>query len=77
MTGLKREIAAYERMRHDLEREHVGRWVVVHNEKLAGMHKSFQAAAENAVSRFGRGPYLIRRIGAEPLVLPPYVQLAR
>ena len=73
MTGLKKEIAAYETMRSDLEVEHPGEWVVVHDEKLVGTYESFQSAAENAVERFGRGPYLIRRIGAAPLTLPASV----
>ena len=73
MTGLKKEIAAYETMHSDLELEHPGEWVVVHDEKLVGTHESFHSAAETAVERFGRGPYLIRRIGAGPLTLPASV----
>ncbi len=70
MATLKTEIAAYERMRDDLELEHFGEWVVVHDEKLVGAYESFEHAADDAVQRFGRGPYLIRRVGAPPLVLP-------
>lgn len=70
MSTLKIEIAAYERMRDDLELEHFGKWVVVHDEKLVGTYESFEKAAETAVERFGRGPYLIRRVGAPPPVLP-------
>lgn len=73
MATLKSEIAAYERMRNDLEIEHLGEWVVVRDEKLAGTYDSFEKAAEDAVERFGRGPYLIRRVGAPPLVLPASV----
>ncbi len=73
MTGLKKKIAAYETMRSDLEAEHLGEWAVVHDEKLVGTYESLQSAAETAVERFGRGPYLIRRIGAAPLTLPPSV----
>lgn len=70
MAALSKEIAAYERMRNDLELDHLGQWVVVHDEKLIGTYESFEKAAEEAVQRFGRGPYLIRQIGAPPLVLP-------
>lgn len=70
MSTLKIEIAAYERMRDDLELEHFGKWVVVHDEKLVGTYETFEKAAETAVERFGRGPYLIRQVGAPPLVLP-------
>ncbi len=74
MATLKNEIAAYERMRNDLEVEHLGKWVVMHHEKLVGTYESFEAAAEDAVQNFGRGPYLIRQVGAPPLVLPASVQ---
>ena len=74
MATLKSEIAAYARMSNDLEIEHLGEWVVVRDEKLAGTYDSFEKAAEDAVERFGRGPYLIRRVGAPPLVLPASVQ---
>lgn len=74
MATLKTEIAAYERMRDDLELEHFGKWVVVHDEKLVGTYETFEKAAEIAVERFGRGPYLIRRVGAPPFVLPASVK---
>lgn len=70
MAGLGKEIAAYERMRDMLETDHLNEWVVVYDEKLVGTYESFEAAAEDAVGRFGRGPYLIRRVGAPPLTLP-------
>ena len=73
MLGIKKEIAAYERMRDDLELEHLGKWVVVHDEKLAGTYDSFEVAADNAVQRFGRGPYLIKRVGQPQLTLPASV----
>ena len=69
-AGLKKEIAAYEKMRGDLEIEHLGKWVVVHDRKLVGTYGSFEEAAEDAVPRFGRGPYLIRQVGAGPFRLP-------
>lgn len=73
MTGLKKEIKAYEAMLDYLERKHFGQWVIFRNEQLVAAHADFQDAAQDAVSRFGRGPYLIRQVGAPPIVLPPYV----
>ena len=70
MAKLSEEIAAYERMRNELETDYLGLWVVVHDEELIGTYDSFQTAAETAVERFGRGPYLIRRVGEPPLTLP-------
>ena len=68
-TALDEQIAVYESMRDDLEREHMGEWVVVHDEELAGTYVSDQEAAEEAIRRFGRGPYLIRQVGAGPITL--------
>lgn len=70
MTLLSSDIAAYEEMRDVLEVDHFGKWVVVHNEQLVETYDDFQAAAEEAVRRFGRGPYLIRQVGASPMKLP-------
>ena len=73
VTGLKKEIAAYKKMRGDLETEHLGKWALVHDGKLIGTYESFEKAADVAVQRFGRGPYLIREIGAPPTTLPASV----
>jgi hypothetical protein len=66
-TDLDTEIAAYEAMRGDLEAHRTGRWVLVHGRQLAGEYDSFETAAEDAVRRFGRGPFLIRQVGAPAL----------
>jgi len=69
-TDLDTEIAAYEAMRGDLEAHRTGRWVLVHGRELVGEYDSFETAAEDAVRRFGRGPFLIRQVGAPALALP-------
>jgi hypothetical protein len=73
MAELKDEIAAYEAMRSDLEASHLGKFVIVHDRKLIGTYDSFDDAAREAVIHFGRGPYLIRQIGAPPITLPASV----
>ena len=70
MALLSQEIAAYDRMRNVLEVDHFGKWVVVHDEELVDTYEDFQDAAEDAIRRFGRGPYLIRRVGEGPVRLP-------
>ena len=70
MTTLKTEMAAYDSMRENLELDHPGKWVVIHDEALIGWYDSSQLAAEDAIRRFGRGPYLIRKVGAQPVSLP-------
>jgi len=73
MSMLSKEIAAYNAIRNELEIDHLGKWVVIHDEVLVGIYDSFDDAASNAVEQFGRGPYLIREVGAPPLALPASV----
>jgi hypothetical protein len=73
MIELDREIAAYETMRADLENRHMGEWALVFNENLVGVYPSFDEAAQVAVREFGRGPYLIRQVGAPPVTIPASV----
>lgn len=69
MSVLSREISAYEGMQNELEASFPGKWVVFHKESFVGQFDSFEDAAEHAVAKFGRGPYLIRQIGAPPITL--------
>lgn len=73
MAELDQEISAYDEMRADLEAKHTGKWVVVHDRKLVNLYESFDEAAAEAVKLFGGGPYLIRQVGAPPVVLPASV----
>ena len=73
MGQLDVEIATYERLRDDLEANHRWEWAVVHGAELAGTFEDFQVAADTAVRRYGRGPYLIRQIGAPPIVIPSHI----
>ena len=70
MSILTKEISAYERMRDELEVNYLGKWALVHDEILVRKFDSFEDAADHAVENFGRGPYLIREIGATPITLP-------
>lgn len=73
MENLAKEIAFYESKKSELMDEHLGEWVLVHESDLIGTFASFELAAQEAVKRFGAGPYLIRQIGASPIVLPASV----
>ena len=73
MADLDTEIEAYERLRPDLEVQHTGKWVLVHDGQLINTFNDFEAAASEAVRSFGRGPYLIRQVGAPPVTLPASV----
>lgn len=73
MPNLDKDIAAYETRRQELETQHMGKWVVFYGAEMVSLYDSFELAAEDAVRRFGRGPYLIRQIGAPPITLPASV----
>ena len=66
---LQKEIEHYETVREELELEHFGKWVVVHDQDFVGTYETLEEAATFAVKTYGKGPYLIRKIG-EPRVSP-------
>jgi hypothetical protein len=70
MTVLRDDIAAFDRMRRELEAKHRHAWVVFHGGQFVGAYADFEAAAADAVERFDAGPYLIRQVGAPPIQLP-------
>jgi hypothetical protein len=73
MAKIEEELEAYEKVEKELEADNKGKWVLFHDKKLVGTYESFELAAEDAVKQFGRGPYLIRQVGAPPVVLPASV----
>jgi hypothetical protein len=73
MAEIDHEIAAFREMQPDLEKDHPGKFVLIKQRKLIGVFDSFEQAADAAVRRFGRGPYLLRQVGAPPMTLPASV----
>ncbi len=66
MSVLTKEIAAFDELKEQLEAKHRDRWVIFRDEELKGIYDSLHDAAVDAARRFGRGPYLIRQVGAPP-----------
>ncbi len=71
MTVLGEDIAAFERMRTELEASHDKAWAVFHGGQFHAVFPDFDSAATDAVEQFGAGPYLIRQIGAPTTVQLP------
>ena len=69
-TAIQDEIKAYEKEQAHLEAELFGKWVLFHNGELVDSFEDFQDVADAAVRQFGRGPYLIRQVGAPPPYMP-------
>ncbi len=68
MSVLGEDIAAFERMRAQLESDHPRDWVVFHKGAFIAAYPDFQAAAADAVERFEQGPFLIRQVGGPATV---------
>ena len=76
-SGLSKDIAAFDAMRAELEMDHNGKWIVIHDRELVGdYYDEFEQAAEFAVEKFGGGPYLIRQVGAPIPRIPASVLLS-
>ena len=50
--------------------DHNGDWIVIFDRKVSGYFESMEEATRHAVATHGRGPYLIRQVGAPPITLP-------
>ena len=66
---LVRDIAAFDRMKAELQQHYNGKFIVFHDGELQGSFDSFDSAAREAVKRFRDSPFLIRQVGA-PEVSP-------
>lgn len=71
MAILDREIACYEELRADLEREYAGSWVLIHQEDLVGIYSAYAEADQAAADHCGREPCLVRQIGVQKPFAPP------
>lgn len=70
MADLDQDIEAFESKKDELERHHLGKWILIHDQEVISAFDTFDTAAREAVRLFGRGPYLIRQVGSPPLTLP-------
>jgi hypothetical protein len=71
MTVMEDDIAAFDRMRPELEANHFKHWVVFYHGALVDVFSDFEDAAATALERFDVGPYLIRQVGAPSAVQLP------
>jgi hypothetical protein len=71
--SLEREMETFDRQKAELEKYYTGKFVVIKDDQVVGAYDTFESAAMVAVQMFGRGPYLIRQIGAPVVNLPASV----
>ena len=70
MMTLEKEIQLYDEMRAELEEKYFNRWIIIRGTKVSGPFEDSAECVQFAIEHFGRGPYLIRQVGAPPLHLP-------
>lgn len=57
-------------MQDELEKEHMGKWVLFYKSELVNIYDTFEEASAEAVEKFEAGTYLIRQIGVSSITLP-------
>jgi hypothetical protein len=67
---LDADIAAFEKLREELERTHLDQFALFFEGKFVGVYPDFDSAGRAALSRSKRGPFLIQQIGS-PIGLDP------
>lgn len=76
VATLEENIKAYEARQEEMEKYYMGKYVVFYNREKIDSFDSFEAAAEEAILRFGAEPYLIRQVGRKVIHLPASILFA-
>ena len=67
---LDAEIAAFEKIRDELERTHPDQFALFFEGKFVGVYQDFDSAGRAALSLSKKGPFFIQQIGS-PIGLDP------
>jgi len=67
---LDAEIAAFEKLREELERTHLNQFALFFEGKFVGVYGDFDSAGRAALSLSKKGPFFIQQIGS-PIGLDP------
>lgn len=72
---LERELQYFERHKEELLSRYEGQFVLIEGENLVGNYASLKEAYEAGVTRFGRGPFLVKQVvaGEETVHIPALV----
>ncbi len=75
---LDNDIKKFTEMSKVLNRYHAGKFILIFEGEFIASFNNFENAARHAVKYFGRGPYLIRQVGAPTeMKMPASVELRR
>jgi hypothetical protein len=67
---LEADIAAFEKLREELERTHLDQFALFFEGKFVGVYPNFDSAGRAALAKSKTGPFLIQQIGT-PVGLDP------
>jgi hypothetical protein len=59
---LEKELALYAQIKADLLKNHAGKFVLIKDEDFIGAYDSAENAYGEGVKRFGRGPFLVKKV---------------
>ena len=62
-------IATFVSMSEQLNQHYSGKFVLIYDANFVASYDNFDNAARAAIQRYGKGPYLIRQVGA-PTTMP-------
>jgi hypothetical protein len=66
------QVRAYALMQEELERKHLGRWVIIFEGQLQGDYKTYHEASEAATAMdLNKAECLFRNVGSEAPVIVP------
>ncbi len=69
IAELKKNQAAYETLRPELEQEHWGRTVLLHDGAVAGIYNNFGDAYQIGCEKYGLGRFSLHEVGVKPIEL--------
>lgn len=60
--ALEKELALFAKMKPDLLKNHDGKFVLIRSEEFIGAYDSAENAYAEGVKRFGREPFLVKKV---------------
>jgi len=62
MPPLEQELAAFQKMKEELLKSHSGKFALIKGELFVGAFDNASNAYEEGIKRFGKEPFLVKRI---------------
>jgi hypothetical protein len=66
--ALETELETFNRMKEDLLKNHAGKFSLIYKDDFIGAFDTAENAYDAGVEKFGREPFLVKRISSEPEV---------